>query len=395
MCTVIIDGGSCANVASVYMVEKLGLASIKHPKPYRLQWLNDCGEVRVTRQVVIPFSIGRYKDEILCDVVPMQASHILLGRPWQYDRKVQHDGLNNKYSFTHEGQKLILAPLSPQEVYADHIKMLEREREASALATKVSESLSSVEKMREKSEFEGNEAGKESRLVQGGKVEKEKEKEEAKVPISTSIEIEIEEEVVMHESNVVVVENSINELIEEVVNDEGHGEHVIDEVEEVNETVLEVVEENGSHPHDLSMTNIFMSSSFVLDVQVVDENIHDESFILFPPIQKEVFEDTWVPKASLFDINISKIRGRIFSKEGENDTDPIGQISNNGVEQTYVIQMDVKGVQNHIHMIHIHLGRALTYMGQIWCNTCNHRLREPNQTYGLKLHKGKPKVKIK
>ena len=77
------------------------------------------------------------------------------------------------------------------------------------------------------------------------------------------------------------------------------------------------------------------------------------------------------------------------------DTDPIGQISNNGVEQTYIIPMDPRVVQNHIHIIHIYLGRALIHMGQIWCNTCNHRLREPNQTYGLKLHKGKPKVKIK
>ncbi|XP_043812189.1 uncharacterized protein LOC122723569, partial [Manihot esculenta] len=134
VCTLIIDGGSCTNVASVYMVEKLGLASIKHPKPYRLQWLNDCGEVKVTRQVVIPFSIGRYKDEILCDVVPMQASHMLLGRPWQYDRKVQHDGFNNKYSFTHEGQKVILAPLSPQEVYADQIK-IEKMQEGRAKQT--------------------------------------------------------------------------------------------------------------------------------------------------------------------------------------------------------------------------------------------------------------------
>ena len=37
VCTLIIDRGSCTNMASVYMVEKLGLASIKHPKPYRLQ----------------------------------------------------------------------------------------------------------------------------------------------------------------------------------------------------------------------------------------------------------------------------------------------------------------------------------------------------------------------
>jgi len=28
----------------------------------------------------VQFSIGKYKDEVLCDVVPMEASHILLGR---------------------------------------------------------------------------------------------------------------------------------------------------------------------------------------------------------------------------------------------------------------------------------------------------------------------------
>jgi hypothetical protein len=32
--------------------------------------------------VLVSFSIGRYKDEVVCDVVPMHAGHILLGRPW-------------------------------------------------------------------------------------------------------------------------------------------------------------------------------------------------------------------------------------------------------------------------------------------------------------------------
>jgi hypothetical protein len=54
----------------------------------------------VTRQVLVALSIGKYKDEVLCDVVPMHASHLLLGRPWQYDRKAMHDGFTNKYSFT-------------------------------------------------------------------------------------------------------------------------------------------------------------------------------------------------------------------------------------------------------------------------------------------------------
>ena len=82
VCSVIIDGGSCTNVASTSMVEKLGMQTSKHPRPYKLQLLNDSGEVRVNKQVLIPFSIGKHKDEVLCDVVPMQVEH-LLGRPSQ------------------------------------------------------------------------------------------------------------------------------------------------------------------------------------------------------------------------------------------------------------------------------------------------------------------------
>ena len=49
VCCVIIDGGSCTNAASTTMVEKLGMPTLKHPWPYRLQWLNDSGELKVTK----------------------------------------------------------------------------------------------------------------------------------------------------------------------------------------------------------------------------------------------------------------------------------------------------------------------------------------------------------
>ncbi|KAL4290500.1 hypothetical protein GQ457_14G015810 [Hibiscus cannabinus] len=123
VCFVIIDGGSCTNVASTLMVQKLGLETTKHPHPYKLQWLNDGGELKVTKQVLIPFSIGSYKDEVLCDVVPMHATHMLLGRPWQFDRKVMHDGYSNRYSFTYDGKKHTLAPLSPQQVHDGQIHL--------------------------------------------------------------------------------------------------------------------------------------------------------------------------------------------------------------------------------------------------------------------------------
>nr|KYP52999.1 hypothetical protein KK1_025207 [Cajanus cajan] len=46
----------------------------------------------------------------------MDASHILLGRPWQYDRKVIHDGVTNKIRIVHLGKKHTLTPLSPSQV---------------------------------------------------------------------------------------------------------------------------------------------------------------------------------------------------------------------------------------------------------------------------------------
>jgi hypothetical protein len=33
--------------------------------PYRLQWLNECGEVKVAKQVLIVFASGKYSDEIM------------------------------------------------------------------------------------------------------------------------------------------------------------------------------------------------------------------------------------------------------------------------------------------------------------------------------------------
>ncbi|GJV49791.1 reverse transcriptase domain-containing protein [Tanacetum coccineum] len=39
ICDMIIDGGSCENVVSTYMVEKLGMKTEDHPKPYQLTWL--------------------------------------------------------------------------------------------------------------------------------------------------------------------------------------------------------------------------------------------------------------------------------------------------------------------------------------------------------------------
>ena len=77
----------------------------------------------MNRQVLVSFSIGKYKDEVLCDVVPMHAGHILLGRPWQFDRRVIHDGFGNRYSFVKDNKSVTLVPLTPRQVYEDQLKI--------------------------------------------------------------------------------------------------------------------------------------------------------------------------------------------------------------------------------------------------------------------------------
>jgi hypothetical protein len=65
---------------------------------------------------MVEFKIGGYRDEILCDVIPMDVCHILLGRPWQFDRNVIHDGRKNTYTQKNNGRTQMLLPIEEKNV---------------------------------------------------------------------------------------------------------------------------------------------------------------------------------------------------------------------------------------------------------------------------------------
>lgn len=81
-CKLIIDSGSTDNLVTIKMVEKLGLKQLKHPTPYKVSWLQGGHHLLVDEQCDIKFHISRYKDKLVCDIMPMDVCHILLGRPW-------------------------------------------------------------------------------------------------------------------------------------------------------------------------------------------------------------------------------------------------------------------------------------------------------------------------
>lgn len=46
----------------------------------------------------------------------MIVTHILLGRPWLYDRDVYHSGKKNMYRFMFNNEKIVLKPMSAEKM---------------------------------------------------------------------------------------------------------------------------------------------------------------------------------------------------------------------------------------------------------------------------------------
>ena len=115
-CRVINDNESYNNLASLELVEKLGLMTRPHPHPYYIQWVNSYDRIKVTEIAHIEFSIGFYKGSLDFDIVPLQVCQLLLGKPWISENNVVHNTIANKYSFKNHGRKITLIPMNATEI---------------------------------------------------------------------------------------------------------------------------------------------------------------------------------------------------------------------------------------------------------------------------------------
>ena len=61
---VIIDGGSCHHLASEELCSKLQLVKMKHPHPYKVQWLSDSDTIRVEHTVQVSFISSDFKGDL-------------------------------------------------------------------------------------------------------------------------------------------------------------------------------------------------------------------------------------------------------------------------------------------------------------------------------------------
>ncbi|KAK8933568.1 hypothetical protein KSP39_PZI015465 [Platanthera zijinensis] len=113
-CKLAIDGGSCVNIVAKKALERMQVTPEPHPQPYRVLWV-DKSAIQVTQRCLVPLRLASFEDKIWCDVIPMDVAHVLLGRPWLYDRDVMCFGRSNTCVFYDRGRKITLTPTLPKD----------------------------------------------------------------------------------------------------------------------------------------------------------------------------------------------------------------------------------------------------------------------------------------
>ncbi|KAJ9542817.1 hypothetical protein OSB04_029323 [Centaurea solstitialis] len=79
----IVDTGSQKNLISASLVERLGLVTTPHPRPYSLGWIQKDVDMQINRQCKVRFAItNQYIDDILCEVVPLDIYQVIFGSPY-------------------------------------------------------------------------------------------------------------------------------------------------------------------------------------------------------------------------------------------------------------------------------------------------------------------------
>jgi hypothetical protein len=53
-----------------------------HPRPHNIKWLIQGCYHRISQQYRMPYAIKPFKDEVLCDVAPLEVSNVLLGQTY-------------------------------------------------------------------------------------------------------------------------------------------------------------------------------------------------------------------------------------------------------------------------------------------------------------------------
>jgi hypothetical protein len=96
----IIDSSSQKNLISAEVVKRLALPKMPHPYPYTIGWLRQGSDLRVNQQFRLLYVIKPFKDEVLCDVSPLEVCNVLLVQPYLWKRHTVYESRPRSFIIT-------------------------------------------------------------------------------------------------------------------------------------------------------------------------------------------------------------------------------------------------------------------------------------------------------
>jgi hypothetical protein len=100
----IVDNDSQKNLISAKVVKQLGLSTTPHPQPYNIGWLHQGRDLHVSQQCRLSYGIHPFKDEVVCDISPLDVCDVVLGQPYMWKRHVVYESRPRSVIITLGGQ---------------------------------------------------------------------------------------------------------------------------------------------------------------------------------------------------------------------------------------------------------------------------------------------------
>jgi hypothetical protein len=87
----IIDSGSRKNLISEEVVKWIALSTTLHLHPYTIGWLYQGRDLCIIQRCRLSYGINPFKDEVMCDVSPLEVCNVVLGKPYLWTHHVVYE----------------------------------------------------------------------------------------------------------------------------------------------------------------------------------------------------------------------------------------------------------------------------------------------------------------
>jgi hypothetical protein len=103
---------------SAKVIKRLDLLTTPHSQLYTISWLHQGRDLRVSKQCLLPYDIKPFKDEVLCDISPLEVCDVISGQTYLWKHHAVYESRPRSVIIT-LGRQLyrILEVVPPTAIY--------------------------------------------------------------------------------------------------------------------------------------------------------------------------------------------------------------------------------------------------------------------------------------